>query len=374
MTCCPPVLQCRLFCSPGRVSSPSPLVSCVRGRYEPTRPSAFRCEPAAALIVTPHGRMEVFSSEARCSQRLSNTPSLPFTGYSVDLLDSQLVVAGYDLERAEWKYAAMEAPRTGLLANPWRDVTPVAPDTPDSHSSHILGHDLVLPGGLYNSQARLETGVLGTFTFLWPNKTAVSSFASSSCGVRLSSDLYMVLGGVEQGENPISSKVIAVNVSDQTVQERPNLLLARADHSCEVLGDSSILISGGYSAAREPFLNIVADEIYHIETGQSVALDGSLDRYQHQLILLTDTVFSLGGRGAEGSPLSDVKKFDPVRRRWLPHDSGLLSGDSGQLAVTAFPQSGIDCVDGCRSRGQNLETFSLFRNFYLFSLLVFHSP
>ena len=99
-------------------------------------------------------------------------------------------------------------------------------------------------------------------------------------------------------------------------------------------------------------------------------LDGSVARYQHQLILLTDTIFSLGGRGAKGSPLSDVQKFDPVRRQWLLHDGGLLSGDSGRLAVTAFPQSGIDCVHGCRSRGQNLETFSLYQNLMYFSLLM----
>ena len=64
-------------------------------------------------------------------------------------------------------------------------------------------------------------------------------------------------------------------------------------------------------------------------------------------MLLEDTVFALGGRGADGALLTSVERFDVISRTWIHHTNGLLSNTTAGLAVAALPISAVDCVGDC---------------------------
>ena len=143
--------------------------------------------------------------------------------------------------------------------------------------------------------------------------------------------------------------VLKLNIEEESVEELPPIKLKRAFHACEVSGtfeasDLRILISGGTKGK-----DLVADEVYHLSTKDSVVLDpaSSLGRQKHHLLRLEDKIFSFGGLQSDGSETSAVQWFDWDNTRWNDHESPLLSKSTGNLAVTAFPLSAVDCHAGC---------------------------
>ena len=160
----------------------------------------------------------------------------------------------------------------------------------------------------------------------------------------------MVLGGFESGTDTMLSSVTAINVRQLTAEEYRPLKHARAFHSCQILQDGRILVSGGYSSQGNPTGSQAPDELYNLTlSSESQVLTSSLFRYQHHLVLLGTTVLALGGVDKTGSELTSVKQFHPATNTWSEHPRDLLSSSTSGLAVTAFPRSAVNCVQECRS-------------------------
>ena len=159
----------------------------------------------------------------------------------------------------------------------------------------------------------------------------------------------MVLGGFDSGKEELLSSVTAINVRELTAEEYPPLKQARTFHSCQVLQDGRILVSGGAETLSR--FTIAPDELYDptlSRAPQVLAFVNSLLRYRHRLVLLGTTLFALGGIDGTGSELSSVKQFHPATNTWSEHPRDLLSSSTSGLAVTAFPRSAVNCVQECR--------------------------
>ena len=164
----------------------------------------------------------------------------------------------------------------------------------------------------------------------------------------------MVLGGFKGPgrTKELLRSVTAINVRELTAEEYPPLKHARAYHSCQVLQDGRILVSGGVGTWPPWPLTIEPDELYDptLSTApQVLPLVSSLLRYTHRLVRLGTTVFALGGIDGTLSELTSVKQFHPATNTWSEHPRNLLSSSTAEIAVTAFPRSAVNCVQECRS-------------------------
>ena len=315
------------------------------------RPSQFVCEPAAALVISSGGEVEIFSKDEKCQQKLTNTPPFGATGHTLDLVDNQLIMVGYVIDAASWKVMTLDDPRGGLLANQWSSTSSHGIENSRYHTSYVRDNALALVGRDQKTQAKLENGEWKSFNLRWVNGSIFSNFSSASCGLKLKNDMFLVIGGIadrETSSSRILNVVVTINGTDESVTELTPIKHARAFHSCACLGDfQTVVISGGYSNTDEPNTSVVPDEVYNTVTGESQEVTTSLRRYQHRLILLEDTVFALGGRGADGALLTSVERFDVISRTWIHHTNSLLSNATAGLAVAALPISAVDCVGDC---------------------------
>ena len=325
------------------------MVTCVDGRYQPNRPSEFVCQPAVALVVSNDGEISVFSPEGACSQKLTHSQHLSAKGHSVNLLDNQLVLVGYKEECGSWKSISLEDARGGLLSSRLSvSCSELGKVAPRHHTTFVHGHSLYLLGGEQNALAKMEKGIWSKTNFKWKDGRPFSSLTLGACSISISKDVFIVLGGISA---ELLSAVRAVDVNQQTVEERPTLRHARAFHSCETLEDGRVLVSGGYTNKEDPTRSIAPDELYDFTaTGPSqvLAVASSLSRYQHRLVRLEKTVFALGGRDWTGKEVASVKQFDTATNTWLDHSQALLSNSTSGMAVTAIPRSAVDCVEECR--------------------------
>ena len=132
-------LQCHLECSPGYVSSISPVVTCVDGKYEPQEPSAFKCQPAVGLLVSTTGEMEIFSNNKKCSQKLATFPKFSLRDHSTDVVNDKLIIEGYSALEARRLQFSMEGVRGGVLAISYKRKTSLG--SPDIHKNYVFGED-----------------------------------------------------------------------------------------------------------------------------------------------------------------------------------------------------------------------------------------
>ena len=297
------------------------------------------------------GEVEIFSKDEKCQQKLTNTPPFDATGHTLDLVDNQLIMVGYVIDAASWKVMTLDDPRGGLLANQWSSTSSYGIENSRYHTSYVRDNALALIGGDQKTQAKLENGEWKSFNLRWVNGSIFSNFSSASCGLKLRNNMFMVIGGIadrETSSSRILNVVVTINGTDESVTELTPTKHARAFHSCVCLGDfQTVLISGGYSSTDNPNQSLVPDEVYNTVTGESQEVTASLGRYQHHLILLEDTVFALGGRGADGALLTSVERFDVISRTWIHHANSLLSNATAGVAIAALPISAVDCVGDC---------------------------
>ena len=164
--------------------------------------------------------------------------------------------------------------------------------------------------------------------------------------MKLTKDVFLLIGGFERVKesNVEMNTVLRLNITEETVEELPPIKRNRAFHACEI-SEGKILITGGTRGDI-----VVADEVYNLKTNKSTVLkkDKSLGRSQHRLLRLGETIFAFGGSGRKGSPTTSVKWFDWAKMRWKNYKQSLLSKNTANLAVTAFPLSAVDCFAGCR--------------------------
>ena len=333
--------QCQLRCDPGFSSNIAATVTCVGGKYTPTSLEDFLCQPAAALIVTEMGEIEIFSEQANCRRKITNVPPFSAAGQIVSLLNNKLRLLGFSEREQIWKSSSMEDPLGGILANEWRENEQLSDDKFDKYDiSYTYFDDVYFSGGNAHKQAKLEAG---KWIHLNEKSFEESKFTSAACVVTLENNQMMLFGGVSFKSTNAVNLVVTINVEEQSVRENQGMKYPRCHHSCELITRSTVLISGGYNNPKEPRRSLVPDQIYDTRTGETLEVASSLGRYDHRLIHLEDSIFAFGGRDAQGSQVSAVEKFDSSSRTWSRHPQGLLSLETAGLAVLPFPVSAVDC-------------------------------
>ena len=144
-------LQCRLHCEPGFVSHRTPVVDCVDGKYEPAKPSTFVCQPAAALIFTQSGEVEVVSKT--CSMAFDGFRNFSGHGRSASLLDRELVILGNDtLSGTGGNYITIQHPRDGLLAIKYTKESFPTRGSPFLHTALQSQNKITVIGGKYTTR------------------------------------------------------------------------------------------------------------------------------------------------------------------------------------------------------------------------------
>jgi hypothetical protein len=278
------------------------------------------------------------------------------TSHTIDLVDDQLVIVGFNTQSDTWQFIRLDDSRGGLLANHWISSNMIGKDSPRTrtiprHVSYVKGQHLNILGGNQNRPTQIDLGNLNTFHFVNEDGTLFNGFPSDACGVRTDIETYVVIGGLVDNNN-VSQQVFEINTKTLTVTERPPVKHARAHHSCALVSQSTILVAGGVSGQTlisDPSSPVSYDELYNVITGESEELAVSMvtPRSEHQLIRLGESVFALGGRAANRSQLTSVERFDESTMAWTEHTKGLLSNDTAGLAVTAFPPTAVDCLVDC---------------------------
>jgi len=273
-------------------------------------------------------------------------PAFGGQGFSIDLLDEQLLLLGDNKLGGKFDYKSIHQPRKGLLGMKFsKEASPVG-NSPLWHTSYAFGNQLLAIGGEFQSKARLSNSVWNGLNLRFKNGSRFSRFATGACKVKLAKDVFLLVGGFERGkESKVEmNTVLRLNITEETVEELPPIEENRAFHACEI-SEGKILISGGTQGEVT-----VGDEVYSLTTYKSTALDeaSSLGRNHHVLLRLEDFIIAFGGFLSNGSETSAVQWFNWTAMRWKHHEQSLLSENTKSLAVTAFPLSAVDCFAGCR--------------------------
>ena len=272
-------------------------------------------------------------------------PSFGGDGRSIDLLDEQLVLLGDNKLGGKFEYKSIFQPRKGLLGMKFsREVSPIG-NSPLWHTSLAFGNQILTIGGEFESKARLSNTVWNGLNLRWQNGSRFSRFAVGACKVKVAKDVFLLIAGFERinGSKVEMNTVLRLNITEETIEELPSIRRRRAFHACEVF-EGKILVSGGTKGKVT-----VDDEVYNLTTNKSTVLKKakSLGRSQHQLLRLEETIFAFGGLVHNGSETSEVEWFDWMDMSWKQHEQSLLSENTTNLAVTAFPLSAVDCLAGC---------------------------
>ena len=358
-------LQCRLHCEPGYVSHRNPVVTCTDGSYEPAKPSSFVCQPAAALVFSQSGEVEVVSE--KCSMVLTHFRDFSGHGRTASLLDDQILLIGNStLSGSEGNFISIQNPRDGLLAMKYTKETFPRRGSPFQHVALHSKNKLNLLGGRYKSRVMLEQSTWKDINLKWEEtlKAFMPKFFSA-CTVQNGIDSFYVFGGAEILDNKttaVRNTVLHINTTSLMVRKVGAMKRQRMAFGCEVLNKSLILLSGGYSYAANPLQSIEPDEIFNmthhvlsqvedsLKSTGSILLQiaDSLDRFQHSLIRMKDTVFAFGGITSSNTTTEKIKVFNEATLTWENHNKSLRSKETGEVVVLPFPTFSLDCVPECQ--------------------------
>ena len=291
---------------------------------------------------------------------MTNIPPLSLGGHSVNLLDNLLMISASSVTNDGWWYYRLKDPRSGLLANPWKQTKTLGKDAPSRHVSFVYEKDLVFLGGERGTQGTLQNGreehgewkALGLT--LRKDGSNFDSFPLDACVVRVKRDIFYVMGGRETSTNQIISNVFEINMKEQKVQEVVSMMYPRAQHACAIIPGSGsfsdinfsstlILVTGGT-------LDSSKDEIFDKTMDNSRMLDTmNIPRHNHRLVTLGKKLFALGGQTDQDfSQTNVIEVFDPNSESWSLHTSSLLSNSTDDLAVTELPHFAVSCNKGCQ--------------------------
>ena len=172
------------------------------GRYEPFRPSTFICQPAAVLVITERGDVEIFSHKSECQSKVVENFS-NFTGFgrTMSLLDDQILLVGGDLNATKHTYVNIQHPRRGLHAMKYTIEKFPLGGSPHAHTSLGSGNRLLVVGGAHRTKAKFEDFTWNSLDLRKPDKTKFTSYVSSPCSVKISRDEYLILGGEQKTRN-----------------------------------------------------------------------------------------------------------------------------------------------------------------------------
>ena len=353
-------LQCHLECQPGFVPNLPPSISCVRGKFEPAKPSSFLCEQAALLLLSKENELEVFNpkNSRKCNKKLKNSPPSGGNGMSISLFKSHLVIAGFQTEDGSWRYNTLSNPRSSLLAAAWNTTKTIGEEAPTFHTSYTFARSLVLIRGDAKPPLKLDMDRVGNKDGSWvrieyKNETSSANNILTPCGIKTDLKTFMTFGGSMQVDGEVVATVLVYNLETEEIKELPPMKFSRVDHACSLIDQRRVLITGG----RDKLGNIVQDEVYDLVLQFSNINISSMatPRYDHSMALLGETIFALGGRDASGTELQSVEKFNSTTGSWEPHPESLLSSATAGLAHTLFPQSALDCDVGCQCGNRQVQ-------------------
>ena len=334
-----------------------PIVTCVDGQYEPHQPTTYVCQPAAALVASSNGSMEIFSPDPRCQQQVLKYSHFSTTGHTIDILDDQLILVGDNKLGGKFKYISIHLPRENMLAVEYSRRSSSIKGSPHRHTSYVQGNKLTLLGGDQSSKATLDTDIWTKLNLRWKNQTTFSALTSGACRVKLTKDQFVLMGGLPNDKKDAVTTVLKIDLEEETVEEMPPMKLSRVHHSCQILKleeEDVILISGGIGtkiSSTGTQITIEKDEIYNLTMNTEPKIlseAASLGRYQHKLLRLGNSVFAVGGKDRTAVLPSVVNVFNVDSQRWEESSQHLKSGDTGEVAVTPFPLAAVDCVEGCQ--------------------------
>ena len=363
--------QYRLHCPAGFTSDLPPVISCVNGTFQPFRPEDFKCELGMALLVAPDGKMEIFTGDPR-GRKLPQLPSVSYSGLSVDLMDSQLVIATHRVDLDGWWTLTLPDARQSIVAKNWTERKTEDRIKPLSHSSFIHNKDLVYLGGRDQIQVKLQDGhgkgrEWNTFNLKTKNGRIFNKFVYDSCAVTIDLHITVIVGGKLVDNDELASKVTIVDMKTQSVELQGNLEFKRHRHACALLVEmveddseqlvekKSLIVTGGLSGSS----TVPNNEIIHMSNFESQPAANSLrtPRYDHKLVQIGDFLYALGGRGSDGVIVRSVEKYNKGLGSWSFHATGLLGPSMAGFAVTTLPISAIeshpdteDCRPGVAAR------------------------
>ena len=344
-----PALQCRLECESGYIAHKTPIITCVNGEYQPLAPSAFVCQPAAALIINQRGQLEIFSESERCSMALTTFPKFAGIGRTLSLLDEELILVGNDdFGTKQGRYISIQKPRDGLLAMKYTLQNIPLKGSPHRHTSLVSRNTLAIVGGKFKSKGILSKFTWTQFSLHWQNGTKFRPDFSAACSVKADVDVHIIFGGerIINHKTVSVERVVKINTTQQVAVEMKPMAHRRKFHGCELLNNSLVLLSGGLDKSV-----IQPDEIYNITSEEVVAVlspEKSLGRNHHAIVRMGERVYALGGNNSGNTQLSKISQFNPNTFSWSELDRELLSANTTEFVMSPFPLASLDCVPECQ--------------------------
>ena len=331
------------------------------------------------MVISDTGEREILTREpaARCDQLLSSIPNKNMRGHSIDLLDNELILGATTVGSSKnWRFMSLHDPRAGLLTNQWTQTKIVGLQAPRNHVTFSFGKSLVYFGGDFKSQSLLQNGrkESGEWTLLKllkrdsADKEMFDKFTSHACSAKLDQNKFLVIGGTHtaaDGGVTVLPDVFEVNILDRKVQRLGEMNRGRTQHACAMISKSifdeagmrthtgAILISGGVSVTDDPQTIIRVVELFKLDNAESIDLSNEMQepRFKHQMVKLGEEILALGGKTENGITKSIEKfnfdtndNFDAFRSgHWESYDRRLKSSSTSNLAVTALPDSAVEC-------------------------------
>ena len=318
--------------------------------YEPFKPSSFICQPAAALIFSKGGEVEVISQ--KCSARINTFPKFAGIGQTISLLDDELLILGNDDLGAKKHYISIQRPRDGLLAMKYTVQDFPLTQSPHEHSSLVSGNTLTVLGGKFKSRGKLSKFTWTELPLKWENESKYTPDTVGACTVKLGADVHIMIGGQKAVNNQkvLVSQVVKINTTEEIAYELNPISYRRKSHACQLLNKNTILVSGGISQPASNSSLVQYDELYSISSqeAQVLSLENSLKRAHHAMIRLGERLLAVGGHDHDNNVASKIAEFDKSRNSWTQLDEELQSTDTAEVIVSEYPQSSLDCVSDCQ--------------------------
>ena len=280
-------------------------------------------------------------------------PKFSGTGRTASLLDEQLILLGNDDLGTKAQYLSIQRPRDGLLAMKYTvEELPLA-HSAHEHASLVSGNTLSVVGGKFKSKGKLSTFTWTELSLRWENGSKYTPAFINSCSVKLDADVHFILGGgrMVNGERVSVSEVVKINTTEEIAYELEPITHSRVFHACQVLNENVILVSGGFPHKGDNKSILLPDELYNITSGKVIKvieLKHSVRRAQHALAKTGTQVLAFGGVDKNNKLISKIAGFNATINAWTSLSQELLSTNTSNLMVTAFPTSALDCVPQCR--------------------------
>ena len=318
--------------------------------HQPFQPSAFVCEPAAVLVFSQEGEVEVVSLQ--CSLPITTFPKFGGICRTAAMTDEEVLLLGNDDMGVKRRYISIQKPREGLLAMKYTVEDLPLTHSPHEHSSLVSGNALTVLGGKFKSRGRLSKFTWTELSLKWNDGTKYIPAFIAACSVKVSADLHIIIGGNKRvdGKEVSTRQVVKIDTSKEIVYELKPITKNRVFHSCQLLKNNLILVTGGLPKREGDPSEVLPDELYDIESQAVEVLhpEHSVRRFHHSLARIGDRVLALGGKDASGDAPSKIEEFDPSKKSWKELTQELHSQKTTQLTITPVPAAAIDCPPDCR--------------------------